>query len=75
MALFILGLNAIGDLPNSQCVLGIAHHTKKHVIFFLPKTEINPHEAHTMRERPTLPEPSATPVGEINMPEPETIKM
>ena len=39
----------------------------------LPKVEIIPQRSHAMREKPTEPAPSVTPVGEMNIPEPKTV--
>ena len=37
----------------------------------LPIVEMRPQIAHTMRQKPTEPDPCATPLGEMKMPDPE----
>ena len=40
----------------------------------LPKREITPQPSHTNRLSPTEPVPAKTPLGEMNMPEPEKLQ-
>ena len=39
----------------------------------LPKREKNPHNAQFVKANPTEPDPSAIPLGEMNIPEPKNV--
>lgn len=41
---------------------------------YFPSMEMMPHIVQLMRQKATLPEPSATPFGEMNIPEPDKEK-